>query len=61
MESNYILTNNIPQSLIIYGGDKKVVEITDKGEVIVKGDVYEAAKAFWDAVIQMAPRFFKGV
>ena len=35
---------------------KEVIRITHDRRVIISGDIYEAAKAFWDAVIQITPQ-----
>ena len=37
---------------------KEVLRITGDRRVIVSGDIYEAAKVFWDVVIQIAPKGF---
>lgn len=35
---------------------KEVIRITQDRRVIISGDIYEAAKTFWDSVIRIAPQ-----
>lgn len=46
-----------PDTAVVFcfGSGQEVLRITKDSEVIVAGDVYEAAKGFWEAVQQTAP------
>ena len=50
LDNTFLMAESHPMDFIFYGDGKELFTIKPTGEVIMRADVYECAKGFWDVV-----------